>query len=120
METQAQCELYYDGECELCRAEMRRLQPLVGDSLVLRDIHQQEGGDDLPSRDTLLRSLHYRDADGRMLVGLEANVAAWQHTRFGPLWRVLLWPPVRLLATPVYNAWARWRYRRLYGEGDGN
>ena len=113
--TRASCAtLYFDGACELCVAEMRRLQPLLGDDLQLRDIHEQAGGEGLPDRDTLLRSLHYRDANGRMLVGLEANVAAWQHTRFGRWWRLLLWPPVKWLAEPVYNAWARWRYRRLY------
>ena len=114
----APAELYYDSACELCRAEMKKLGPMAGDALALRDIHSTPEDGDLPSRDALLRRLHYRDSEGRLLVGLEANVAAWQHTRFGGLWRVLLWPPLRWLADPAYDAWALWRYRRLYGETD--
>jgi predicted DCC family thiol-disulfide oxidoreductase YuxK len=64
----------------------------------------------------LLRTLHLRTADGELLQGLEANVAAWQHTRVGFLWRWLQWPLVRAVAGRVYDAWALWRYRRLYGD----
>jgi predicted DCC family thiol-disulfide oxidoreductase YuxK len=89
----------------------------ISNGLALCDIHEVQDAT-LPSRDTLLRELHFRDANGNMLVGLDANVAAWQHTRFGWLWRILQWPVIRPLAGRAYNAWAIQRYRRLYGNGD--
>lgn len=107
--------LYYDSHCPLCDKEVVRLRDLSGGELELRDIHTvDESG--LPSRDRLLRTLHLRTGDGKLLQGLEANVAAWQHTRFGFLWRWLQWPLIRVVAGRVYDAWALWRYQRLYGE----
>ena len=108
--------LFYDGACPLCRAEVNRLAELSGSALQLQDIHDIEDGKGLPPRRELLEKLHYRDGSGKMISGLSANVAAWQHTRFGGLWRVLEWPLIRPLATRLYDAWARWRYRRLYTE----
>lgn len=107
--------LYYDGQCPLCDKEVARLRALSGDQLAVCDIHTVDDAE-LPSRDELLRSLHLRTADGRLLRGLDANVAAWQHTRLGFLWRWLRWPWIRAWAGRAYDAWARWRYRRLYGE----
>ncbi len=107
--------LYYDGQCPLCTREIAKLRD-ISEGLDLRDIHDVDDRG-LPDRDTLLRELHYRDADGNLVVGLDANVAAWQHTRWGWLWRVLQWPLVRPLAEQAYSRWARQRYRRLYGEG---
>ncbi len=66
--------LYYDGQCPLCTAEINHLRRLKGDELDLIDVHGcgQQG---LPSRREMLEKLHYRDADGRLLVGLDANIA---------------------------------------------
>jgi len=113
--------LYYDGRCSLCAAEIARLKRLQRGSLQLRDIHQVEiNGADMPDRDTLLRTLHLRRADGQWLTGADANVEAWQHTRMGWLWQPLRWPLLRILVDWVYAPWARWRYRRLYGCGEGH
>ncbi|MEQ9462181.1 MAG: DUF393 domain-containing protein [Haliea sp.] len=106
--------LYYDGRCPLCTAEMARLGQLCDNTLELSDIHAMAPDPSLPERDTLLRTLHLRTADGRLLTGIDANVAAWQHTRLGPLWRWLRWPLVRPVANVVYRLWAERRYRRLY------
>lgn len=106
--------LYYDGHCSLCSAEMARLGKLCDGRLELRDIHDLEPDPALPDRATLLRNLHLRTADGRLLTGLDANVAAWQHTRLGPLWRWLRWPLIRPIADAAYRLWAERRYRRLY------
>lgn len=106
--------LYYDGRCPLCTTEMARLGQLCDSGLELRDIHALAPDPSLPAREALLRTLHLRTADGRLLTGLDANVAAWQHTRLGPLWRWLRWPLVRPLTDGVYRLWAARRYRRLY------
>ena len=106
--------LYYDGGCPLCTTEMARLGKLCDAGLQLRDIHALEPDPALPDRETLLRNLHLRTADGRLLTGIDANVAAWQHTRLGPLWRWLRWPLIRPIADAAYRLWAERRYRRLY------
>jgi predicted DCC family thiol-disulfide oxidoreductase YuxK len=106
--------LYYDGECSLCMKEMARLGNLKNDALVLADIHDLPPDDSLPDKDTLLRTLHLRQADGRILTGVEANVAAWAYTRYGWCFSWVRWPVVRFFSEPVYRRWAQWRYNRLY------
>lgn len=111
--------LFYDGRCGLCAGEIARLRRLQRGSLQLRDIHSAEAlPPGAPDRDTLLRTLHLRRADGSWLTGADANVEAWRHTRFGWLWAPLRWPLLRTLVDLVYAPWARWRYRRLYGCGE--
>ena len=73
--------LYYDGNCPLCLREVSRLRELADRDLALCDIFEAED-DGLPDRDTLLRQLHLQTADGKLLTGVEANVAAWRHTRW--------------------------------------
>jgi predicted DCC family thiol-disulfide oxidoreductase YuxK len=105
--------LYYDGSCPLCSAEMTHLQKQQSGQLDLLDIHSTPMPDGKKAED-LLAVLHYRSADGRWLTGLDANVAAWSHTRLGPLWRILRWPLIRPLADYLYALWARRRYARRY------
>jgi len=107
--------LFYDGRCGLCAGEIQRLARLQQGTLALQDIHALEDETGLPEHDVLLQTLHLRTADGHWLIGADANVAAWQHTRHGWLWRWLRWPLVRVIVDAVYRPWARWRYRRLYG-----
>ena len=113
--TAASATLYYDGQCPLCLREMDRLRQLKSAQLQLADIHGLPESGDLPDKDTLLRTLHLRLHDGRWLTGADANVAAWQYTARGPWFRWLRWPLLRGIVDMVYASWARWRYRRLYG-----
>jgi predicted DCC family thiol-disulfide oxidoreductase YuxK len=108
--------LYYDGQCPLCTAEIDRLRQLADRSLALVDIHGLEDTAGLPGRAALLERLHLRRADNVLLGGLDANVAAWRHTRLGFLWAWLRWPLIRRVADAIYNRWAAWRYQRLYGD----
>jgi predicted DCC family thiol-disulfide oxidoreductase YuxK len=107
--------LYYDGQCPLCTKEMDRLEKLKDQDLQLADIHTLASDQDLPDKDTLLRTLHLRLPDGRLLTGADANVAAWQHTRHGAWFRWMRWPIVSSVVDRLYDAWARRRYNRLYG-----
>ncbi|MEH6911537.1 MAG: DUF393 domain-containing protein [Oceanicoccus sp.] len=106
--------LYYDGQCPLCSAEMQKLTRHAGDRLQLVDVHLLDDEAGLPNKQQMLTSLHLKRADGKLLTGLDANVAAWQHTRFGFLFRWLRWPLLRLVADWVYDRWANSRYRRMY------
>ena len=107
-------KLYFDGHCPLCVKEMDRLEKIKGDSLELVDIHSLDATDSPVDKDTLLRVLHLEEDGGVMRTGIDANVAAWQHTRYGILWRWMRLPLIRPLIEVVYDRWARWRYDRLY------
>jgi predicted DCC family thiol-disulfide oxidoreductase YuxK len=105
--------LYYDGACPLCAREMKHLAKLKRDSLELVDLHRIHISPDMPSKEDLLLNLHLKQGH-EWLVGADANVAAWQHTRFGMLWMWLRWPVIKQIVDPVYAFWAKRRYDRLY------
>lgn len=100
--------LYYDGQCPICQREMTHLNKLKSDQLDLIDIHQARLPDD-KTPDELLSRLHYKTADGTWLTGLDANVAAWSHTRWGFIWRMLRWPLIAPMADRVYEYWIKKR-----------
>lgn len=104
--------LYYDGQCKLCNAEMGRLKAQRSKQISLKDIHQLQVDEETKHR--MLRVLHLVSADGSVKKGLEANIEAWQGTRWGGVWRTLRWPVIGRIAGLVYDKWASQRYARLY------
>ncbi|WP_339339732.1 DUF393 domain-containing protein [uncultured Oceanicoccus sp.] len=112
--------LYYDGQCPLCSAEMQKLKKHSNGQLQLQDIHLLQEESDLPNKQDLLTVLHLKNSDGEFLTGLDANIAAWQYTRFGFLLTWLRWPLIGSVADLVYNFWAKRRYQRLYDNPDNN
>lgn len=107
--------LFYDGSCPLCSKEIRTLQALQKGHLIFADIHQQAPEHrQLPSREMLLRRLHLMTWRGEWVTGLHANVRAWSHTRFGFLFKPLLWPLIHPLANRIYESWADRRYDKKY------
>ena len=109
--------LFYDARCPLCQREVALLQRLADSTLAFQDIHATHDHA-IPSKEALLKSLHLLRGNGDMVTGLAANVAVWQHTRFGFLWRVLMLPGIHAGAEWVYRRWAQRRYERLYGCAD--
>ena len=110
--------LYYDGNCMLCNYEIDQLRARCGSELEIQDIHVLPQDPTLPPRKLMLERLHLRRGGGSMLVGLNANIAAWQHTSIGWLWRLLRLPVIYPIACLIYNYWARWRFQRLYKDGN--
>ena len=107
--------LFYDGRCPLCSKEVRTLQSLQKGNLIFADIHQQEPGhSQLPSHEMLLRRLHLMTWTGEWVTGLHANVRAWSHTRFGFMFKPLLWPVVYPISNRIYESWADRRYEKKY------
>ncbi|NWO08045.1 MAG: DUF393 domain-containing protein [Alteromonadaceae bacterium] len=107
--------LFYDGSCPLCAKEVETLRTLQRGNLIFADIHQQWSANaDIPSHETLLRRLHLKTWTGEWVVGLPANVRAWSHTRFGFLFRPLLWPGIYPVARFIYERWADRRYEKKY------
>ena len=108
--------LYYDDNCPICRAETARLEKHHDDGIELVPISS------LPVEDqSALRSeLHLKTKDGEWVKGLEANVRAWQHTRYGNLANLLLHPAFHWLAELGYQIWLLWYQRtRKRREADG-
>lgn len=103
--------LYYDGSCPLCSAEISKLKKLSNGGLELKNIHELNEGDVDINKALLLSRLHLKTADGEWITGLKANIGAWQHTSFGPLWRMLDWPMINWVSHWCYEAWLRWRNR---------
>ncbi|MDB2542981.1 DUF393 domain-containing protein [Pseudomonadales bacterium] len=105
-------KLYYDGKCPLCSAEMARLRVHKSTDLSLVDIHETKMNQ--TTKEKMLKVLHFEDDAGNYTMGLEANIAAWEGTRWSPLWRCLKLPVVRSIAKFAYDKWAEIRYARLY------
>ncbi|QSP95786.1 DUF393 domain-containing protein [Marinobacter salinisoli] len=112
----SQCDtLFYDGSCPLCTKEIATLRKLQRGSLMFVDIHQPDpDAGERPSQEQLLRRLHLQTGSGDWVIGLRANVRAWSHTRFGVLFKPLLWPGIYTVASRIYAAWADRRYDRKY------
>lgn len=110
--------LFYDGNCPLCRKEMRILGKLKRNSLQLQDLHADNlvVSVPLPPREALMKRLHLLRGK-EWIIGLEANVAAWQHTSIGWLWRVLLLPGIKPIAGKIYEVWADRRYAKIQACG---
>jgi len=108
--------LYYDGQCPLCSVEMGHLSKRACGELELVDIHTAS---DLPAdKASLLKRLHLQTDNG-LVSGIDANVAAWQHTSIGWMWRFLQWPIVKPIAAKVYDSWAEKRFKKRYSNTQG-
>jgi predicted DCC family thiol-disulfide oxidoreductase YuxK len=106
--------LFFDNACPFCRSEMSRLRRWDrGGRLAFVDI-AAPGFDPAPlgaSLDAMNAQLHGLRADGAMLVGTDAILAAY--TLAGRAW--LVWPlrvaALRPMLAAAYRSFARNRYR---------
>jgi predicted DCC family thiol-disulfide oxidoreductase YuxK len=104
-----QLTVFYNGACPICRREIahyRRLAQDTGAPLAWCDVASDAealaahgiGGD------AAVRRLHAVDADGRLLVGIDAFAAVWQRLpRWVWLARVLRWRSARWLMAQLYD-----------------
>lgn len=111
--------LYYDGACGLCSHEMTTLRKYANRGLCLKDIHtlSLEEQKKLPSKKKLLMFLHARTTGGQWVTGADANVLAWQYTRFGKLFKILRWPLIKPTIDFFYAKWAVRRYDANVSKG---
>lgn len=105
--------LYYDGQCPLCSKEMRLLSYLKRDELQLTDVHSTDM--DKLQRQQYLQILHLQTDLGAWLLGVDAMVEAWGHTKVGFLWKPLQWRWLRPWVERHYQRWAIQRYVKRYG-----
>lgn len=106
-------KLYYDDTCPVCNAEMSKLSRLHDDGLELvrlTSIPEDE-------RESMYSELHLKTEDGEWVKGLEANIRAWQHTKYRKVVGLMLHPAFKWAVTLGYRVWLVWyqwrRKRRL-------
>ena len=111
--------LFYDGDCPLCLREVEHLSRKNRKGLLrLVNIRDKGFAENYPEFDLeeLDRLLHARLADGRIVKGVDATLAAWEAVGMGCLIAPLRWPGVACIADWGYELFARNRHelsRRL-------
>jgi len=106
-------ELFYDGHCPICAHEIKFLARFKDEKLQLIDIHSNNNQQHHKTKHELLAVLHLRTDKGVWLTGLNATVAAWQHTPFGIFFKMLRWPLIKQCSDWLYTKWASKRQCRL-------
>lgn len=121
----ALAEIYYNGDCPVCRVEMNHYEKICADaSMSLQFIDAMKQEDALATcglgRDHLARRVYLRDTEGRLLSGMPAMIELWARMP-GYRWLAvpLRAPLLRQLAAVVYDHiiapglafWARQRAR---------
>ena len=121
-----QAEIYYNGDCPVCRTEMEHYADLCADTSP--DLHFIDSTQ-LPQeiarcglrREHLERRVYIRDSDGHILSGMPAIIALWRKMpRYEWLARIASWPIIRPAAVVLYDHviaptlfwWARTHSRR--------
>lgn len=102
--------LYYDSDCPICSAEMAKLERLKTDNLTLQPIKHADVSE--IKRADLYRELHVETADGQNLRGYDANIYAWQQTRYRRIATWFRYPPLSWLGKLGYTIWLRYYQRR--------
>ena len=114
-------EVFYDGACPVCRAEISMYKKSLGDGVRWSDLTGTDG--DAPDqaqldrdgvgRETLLERFHVRRADGVLVSGPKAFLAIWRGSpRLSWLARLLDRQPFLAFGEMLY--WAFLRVRRLW------
>jgi uncharacterized protein (TIGR01777 family) len=119
-----EAEIYYNGECPVCRAEMSHYERLCATADPhLRFVDSMQHPDGLADcglrREHLERRVYLRSQQGQLLSGLPALIALWMKMpQYRRLARVLSLPVVRQVATAAYDqviapGLAFWANRRI-------
>ena len=88
------CDVFFDGECPLCRAEIGLYQRSGADARFTDIAHDGAAPEEI-GREAALKRFHVRRADGRLVSGAAAFAELWKAT---PGWRWL----GRLAARPPF------------------
>ena len=107
-------EVFFDGDCPLCRREIGLLKRLDrNDRLIFTDISQvgfdaTGVGKDF---DAVMRSIHGRDEKGVWYQGVEVFRQLYARIGFGKTVAFSRWPLIRHCLPVFYRMFAAWRYR---------
>jgi predicted DCC family thiol-disulfide oxidoreductase YuxK len=109
-------EVFYDGECPLCRREIGALQRLDRKAQIrFTDIAARSGADRASSfglgHDQLMARIHGRTADGEIVEGVEVFRKLYGAVGFETLVGLTRLPGVRSVLDAAYSVFARNRLR---------
>ncbi len=119
----AAAEVFYDGGCPLCRAEIAQYRRMRGgEAIGWRDVAAGEAPPEIAPEQALAR-FHARRADGELVSGFRAFLAVWRaNPRLSPLARALDRAPFTWVGEAAYRLFLRlrplWR-RQPPGAGRG-
>ena len=118
-------EIFYDGSCAVCSAEMqvyRRRNPqnrLRFTDISTADFEPEHYGKSL---NEFMAMMHVREANGKFATGVEAFMLIWQAFPDGSLYRLcsalIGLPGINLLSRCGYSLFARYRYLLPKKAGD--
>ena len=117
MATAFPVEIFYDGACRVCAAEMssyRKNNP--ENRLRFIDISAEEfvAEDYGKSKEDFMAQLHVRDAEGAYFTAIDAFLVIWQAYPAGSLYRIfgqlISLPGVVLISRAGYRLFARYRH----------
>lgn len=84
-ETPPQCEVFFDGDCPLCRAEIGLYQR-GGSTAQFTNVAEAGAAPSEIGQEAALKRFHVRKADGELISGAAAFAELWKST---PGWRWL-------------------------------
>jgi predicted DCC family thiol-disulfide oxidoreductase YuxK len=105
---------FYDGDCPVCRIEVRHYQRIGGSAVEWVNVCERTDPElaamtDGLSRETLLGAMHVREGEN-WAIGVDAFPALWARM---PGWRRFTWlfkvPGVTALANLSYRGFLRWQ-----------
>ena len=108
--------LFFDGQCDLCSAQAKRLQSIARGRLTLRSLHDKDALSGCPGLtvEACMKEVKLVAGDGNIYGGAEAVVRAVRigHPILGWVLYAYYVPGIRRAADSVYTRVARRRYHR--------
>ena len=106
----AAAEVFYDGACPLCRAEIKQYRGMRGaEAIAFRDVAAGDAPPEIDA-DAALARFHVRRADGALTSGFRAFLAVWRaNPRLAPVARLLDRAPFTWIGEGVYRLFLRLR-----------
>jgi predicted DCC family thiol-disulfide oxidoreductase YuxK len=106
-----QFEVFFDGECPLCKREIDMIRRKdTCHQLLLTDIADPSFISDEIPLETLMRQIHGRHPDGRFVTGVDVFREIYQRIGFGSLVKTSRLPVIRQFLNLGYFAFAKIRF----------
>ena len=107
-------QVFFDGECPLCRREIDWVRKRDRDHQVeFVDIAAPSFDENRhgKSYETLMAQIHGREPDGRWVTGVEVFRRLYQAAGYGPVVQLTRWPLVKQVLNVAYRFFAKYRTR---------
>jgi predicted DCC family thiol-disulfide oxidoreductase YuxK len=115
-------EVFFDGDCPLCRREIALLTRLDrGSRIRFVDLARMTPDDFAggPDRSARMRSIHARTAHGDWVVGVEVFRRLYETVGWGGVVGWTRWAPIDAMLRVLYDVFARNRLRLTGRSGSG-